>query len=132
MMTTLADYTVIEKSTFELSPSQSKELPPVFPPDELVPELRKSNAMICFKALPLALSLIEPYVTLKISLKLQNLHIETVQMTHSIVREMWESFPADELSPDLDNIFIFEALNGSVQISDVMLRYQPDLKLGLV
>lgn len=123
-MATIADYTVISDSTFELIAGQSKELNPFFPPEDLVPGQHKAKAILCYKARPLPHTAPQPHVDLKISLKLQNLHIETVSIADDIVRVMWEPFPADELSQAVKNVFIFRALEGRVQISDVILWYQ--------
>ena len=123
-MATIADYTVISDSKFELTAGQSQELKPFFPPEDLVPGMHQAKAILCYKARPLPHSSLKAQADLKISLKLQNLHIETVRITDDIVRVMWEPFPADELSHAMKNVFIFRALNGRVQISDVILWYQ--------
>lgn len=126
-MPTIADYTVLSDGTFDLSSGQEKELAPFFPPDDLVPGTAKAKAILCYKARPLPQAPFSPQVDLKISLKFQNLNIETVTIKDDSVRGLWEAFSAAELSSTVGNIFIFKSQSGKVRISDVVLWYQRNI-----
>ncbi len=123
-MVTMADYTVLRDGTFDLDSGAHLELAPFFPPDDLVPGTGQAKAILCYKARPLAQPPFSPQVDLKISLKFQNLQIETIRIKDDNVRGLWEAFSAAELSQTVGNVFIFTSVTGRVRISDVVLWYQ--------
>jgi hypothetical protein len=123
-MAIIADYAVLRDGTFDLDGGQIKELEPFFPPDDLAPGTGQSKAILCYKARPLPQSPFSPQVDLKITLKFQNLNIETVRIKDDTVRGLWEAFSAAELSTTVGNVFIFSSESGKVRISDVVLWYQ--------
>ncbi|MEX2303509.1 MAG: hypothetical protein WD733_21385 [Bryobacterales bacterium] len=123
-MVKIADYAVLRDGTFDLESGAHFELPPFFPPADLVPGTGESKAILCYKARPLQQAPFSPQVDLKISLKFQLLQIETIKIKDDNVRGLWETFSAAELSQTVGNVFIFTSESGRVRISDVVLWYQ--------
>lgn len=126
-MANIADYAVLHDGTFDLNTGEHKELKPFFPPGDLVPGTGQSKAILCYKARPLPQAPFSPQVDLKITLKFQNLNIETIRIKDDTVRGLWEAFSAAELSATVGNVFIFASNSGKVRISDVILWFQRNI-----
>lgn len=123
-MPTVADYAVLHDGTFDLNSGEERELQPFFPPDGFVRGTNLAKAILAYKARPLQQPPFSPQAELRVSMKFQQVTVETVTIRNDTVRGLWEAFSAADFGETVGNIFIFRSLSGRVRISDVILWYQ--------
>ena len=118
-MPKLATYKVLKDGTFSLDSGESKEISFSLPNDLA----SDANLILAYQARPLPNPPFQQVVTISTRLEFQA-DIDSLTIRGDTIHGLWEAFPRSAVNTDISNTVIFEAENGKVRISDVILWYK--------